>query len=92
MSGFRDELGSPSSYIELTEGRHVLSSEGERVGVVEEIRADPNADVFDSVIVAMGPLGTDRRLVVAAQVDEIYERGVVLTLDADGARELPAAG
>ncbi len=92
MSGFRDELGSPSSYLELTKGRPVLSSDGERIGVVAEVRADADADVFDSIVVATGPVGTERRFVEAARVDEIYERGVVLDLDAAAARDLPAAG
>jgi sporulation protein YlmC with PRC-barrel domain len=92
MSGFRDELGPPSSYVELSEGRPVLSSDGERLGRVAEIRADFGADVFDGLVISAGPLGTERRFVEAALVDEIYERGVVLKLDAARAAELPEAG
>jgi len=92
MSGFRDELGAPGSYVTLSEGTAVLSSDGVELGRVGEIRADFGTDVFDGLIVTSGPLGTDRRFVEAARVDEIYERGVVLDLDTAAARELPEAG
>jgi uncharacterized protein YrrD len=92
VSGFRDELGAPSSYVALSEGTPVLSSDGERLGRVAEIRADLGADVFDGLVISAGPLGTERRFVEAARVEEIYERGVVLKLDAARAAELPEAG
>ncbi|MGH2962797.1 MAG: PRC-barrel domain-containing protein [Solirubrobacterales bacterium] len=89
MTAFRDELGTPGSYLTLEEGTPVLSSDGEAVGRVEEIRADTGTDVFDGLVIAAGALGGDRRFVEAAKVDEIYERGVVLRLDAAGAGDLP---
>ena len=91
MTGFRDQLGAPSSYLALSEGCPVLSSDGEELGRVDEIRADVGSDVFDGLVVSAGVLGVDRRFVEADRVDEIYERGVVLDLDAAAARELPEA-
>jgi hypothetical protein len=87
-----DDLGTPGSYISLEPGTAVLSSDGEELGRVEKVRADAAADVFDGLVIATGALGGDRRFVEAAQVDEIYERGVVLTLDAGEARDLPRSG
>lgn len=84
------DLGDPISYLVLAEGTAVVSADGERVGTVEHVLADPDADVFDGVIVDMraGPGG--HRFADADQVATIHERGVVLTLDADAARRLPA--
>ncbi len=86
---FRDDLGTPSSYMALDEGTPVFSSDGEELGRVREVLADPGTDTFDGLVLAAGGLGRDRRFVEAAQVDEIYERGVVLALDAASARDLP---
>jgi uncharacterized protein YrrD len=89
VTPFPDDLGDPGSYLTLEQGMAALSSDGEDLGRVEEVLADENSDVFDGLVVRMGTLGRDRRFVEAAQVEEIYERGVVLKLDAAGARDLP---
>jgi uncharacterized protein YrrD len=83
------DLGNPISYLVLADGTPVMASDGQEVGRVEHVLADPDADVFDGVIVDMraGPGG--HRFADAGQVDSIYERGVVLSVDADGARALP---
>ena len=67
----------------------MISSDGERIGRVEEVRADETVDVFDGFVFGTGPLGLDRRYVAAEQVDTIFEQGVVLALDAASARDLP---
>ena len=59
------------------------------VELVEEVLADEGSDVFDGLVVRMGALRRDRRFVEADQVEEIYERGVVVKLDAAAARDLP---
>ncbi len=84
-----EDLGTPGSYISLERRTPVFSSDGEEVGRVEEVLADAGADVFDGLVVATGALGRERRFVEAAQVEEIFERGVVLKLDAAQARGLP---
>jgi uncharacterized protein YrrD len=83
------DLGNPISYLVLADGTPVMTSDGEEVGRVEHVLADPDADVFDGVIVDMraGPGG--HRFADADKVDAIYERGVVLSVDADGASTLP---
>jgi hypothetical protein len=86
-----NDLGAPISYLLLRTGTSVYSSDGERVGEVAEIRADENSDIFDGLVVGHGLLGGQRSLVVADQVEELFERGVVLKLDAAAAEALPAA-
>ncbi len=83
------DLGAPASYLTLTDGTPVLSSDGERIGVVEHVLADAEADVFDGLVIDVrsGPGG--HRFVDAPEVAEIYEQGVVLRIDASGVEALP---
>ncbi len=82
-------LGNPSSYLALAEGTPVLSSDGRELGTVEHVLADPDADIFDGVVLDTSALPGGHRFVDAAQIEEIYERGVVLTLDGPAAENLP---
>ena len=83
------DLGDPTSYLELPDGVPVLTSDGEEIGSVEHVLADPDADVFDGIVIdgRAGPGG--HRFVDATQVDRLYAGGVVLTLDAVAAEALP---
>jgi hypothetical protein len=83
------DLGDPGSYLTLTDGTPVLTSDGERIGVVEHVLAAPDADVFDGLVVdtQAGPGGW--RFVDAPLVESIHERGVVLSVDAAAAAKLP---
>jgi len=73
------DLGAPTSYMVLTKGADVYDANGEKVGRVTEIRADRERDIFDGIVVDESPLlPGGRREIPADQVDEIYERGVVL--------------
>ena len=87
----RPDLGAPSSYLALATGTSVLSRDGRELGKVGEVRADPDRDIFDGIVLDAGVLPGGRRFVEAAQVEEIYERGVVLTIDGAAAEDLPAA-
>ena len=82
-----EDLGAPASYLTLEEGTRVLSSDGAEVGKVEHVLADPGVDVFDGIVVDAA--GGGRRFADADQIAEIYERGVVLSLDAAAAERLP---
>jgi hypothetical protein len=84
-----DDLGAPSSYMVLEEGTDVLSSDGRRLGRVEHVLADADVDVFDGIVIDTTSLPGGHRFVDAPQVAEIYERGVVLTIDAAEAEALP---
>jgi uncharacterized protein YrrD len=83
------DLGAPSSYMTLAEGTPVLSSDGERIGTVEHVLADAESDIFDGLVIDVrsGPGG--HRFVDAPQVARIHEQGVVLSIDANAAGQLP---
>jgi hypothetical protein len=83
------ELGDPTSYLELDDGVPVFSADGRQVGAVEHVLADANADVFDGLVIdtRTGPGG--HRFADATQVEALYERGAVLTLDAAACERLP---
>jgi hypothetical protein len=80
------DLGAPSSYLTLADGTAVHASGGERIGTVEHVLAVPDDDIFDGLVLDT-PSG--RRFADATLVDEIFERGVVLTLGAAEAERLP---
>ena len=84
-----DDLGDPVSYLVAKRGIPVFSSEGEKLGQVTRVLAAPEANMFDGIIfdTSRGPGG--HRFVDAPEVEAIYERGVVLRIDANEAAELP---
>jgi len=89
-----DDLGDTASYLTLEKGARVIASDGEDVGTVEHVLADEDVDVFDGIVfdgivfdVRLGPGGW--RFADAEQVADVYERGVVLTVDNQAARALP---
>ena len=84
-----EDLGAPASYLTLAEGVPVYSSDGEELGKVEHVLADPDVDIFDGIVLDTSVLPGGRRFADATQVAEIYERGVVLTLEAAAAERLP---
>lgn len=84
-----EDLGQPSSFLALKKGAPVYSSDGERLGAVERVLADPDADVFDGIVFDTTALPGGHRFVDAPEVDTIYDRGVVLSVDAAAAADLP---
>jgi PRC-barrel domain len=89
MLSAMDDLGAPSSYLALADGVSVYSSDGEELGKVEHLLADPDEDIFDGFVIDTSVLPGGHRFVDAPEVEAIFERGVVLKLDAAAARELP---
>ncbi len=83
------DLGDPSSYLTLEKGGAVFSSDGEPLGAIEHVLADPDADIFDGIVLDTSVLPGNHRFVDADQVDEVYERGTVLKLDRAAAESLP---
>jgi hypothetical protein len=85
-----DDLGERTSYLAVSKGTPVYSSDGETLGRVVRVLSAPNIDMFDGVIfdTTAGPGG--HRFVDAPEVGELYERGVVLKIDASDAVSLPA--
>jgi hypothetical protein len=78
--------GAPTSYLVLETGTDVFAADGGRVGEVKRVLAVPDDDIFDGLIL---DTADGKRFVDAENVDEIYERGVVLAVDAAAAQSLP---
>jgi hypothetical protein len=81
------DAGDPISYLVLSEGTPVLAGDGARIGRVEHVLADPDADVFDGLVIEMD--GGGHRFADATQVAAIHEGAVTLTLDGEAAGRLP---
>ena len=84
-----DDLGEPSSYLVLADGLPVYSSDGKELGRVEHVLDVPEDDIFDGFVLDRSVLPGGHRFVDAAEVAEIFERGVVLKIDAAAAERLP---
>jgi hypothetical protein len=83
------DYGAPVSYVVLSPGTDVVSSDGEVVGKVQHVLADEEVDIFDGLVIDchLGPGGA--HFVDADQVDEVYERAVVLTIPSSEVEQLP---
>jgi uncharacterized protein YrrD len=83
------DYGAPSSYRALAQGTPVYSSDGASLGEVEHVLADEDTDIFDGIVIDRSVLPGGHRFADAALVQEIFERAVVLAVDAPGAERLP---
>jgi hypothetical protein len=81
--------GNPISYLTLTSGAEVVSSDGDVVGKVAHVLADTSMDVFDGVVIDVRRGTGGLHFADADQIGEIYERAVVLTLPAAEVEQLP---
>lgn len=81
------DLGDPVSYLGLDEGTPVFASDGREIGRVGRVVADEDADIFEGLVVDLD--GGERFADADDVVLAMHERGVVLTVDADGAQRLP---
>jgi hypothetical protein len=84
-----DDLGAPISFLVLGAGVPVYSSDGEKLGEVEHVLAVPDDDIFDGIVLDTSVLPGGHRFADAPEVEAIYERGVVLKIDAAAAANLP---
>jgi hypothetical protein len=87
-----EDLGEPTSYLVVDKGVPVYSSDGQNLGRVVRVLSEAKVDMFDGIIfdTTAGPGG--HRFVDAPEVGEIFERGVVLKIDAAEAAKLPKPG
>ena len=83
------DLGEPSSYLSLGKGAEVYSRDGEKVGEVEHVLAAEDEDIFDGIVLDTSILPGGHRFADADQVEEIFERGVLLKLTREEAERLP---
>jgi hypothetical protein len=86
------DLGPPSSYLALSEGVSVYSSDEQELGRVEHVLAETDVDIFDGIVIDRSHLPGGHRFVDAAEIEEIYDRGVVLKISAERAEGLPTPG
>jgi hypothetical protein len=88
-----DDLGFKVSYLAAKKGIPVYSSDEVQVGTVVEVLDAPEADLFDGIIFTTqrGRPG-GHKFVDAPEVEGIYERGVLLKIDAAAAARLAAPG
>jgi hypothetical protein len=86
------DLGAPGSFLTLSKGVPVYSSDGEELGRVEHVLAAPDVDIFDGIVLDTSVLPGGHRFADASEVAGIYDRGVALTIDAAAAEHLPQPG
>jgi uncharacterized protein YrrD len=79
----------PASYLTLTPGADVISSDGERVGAVEHVLRDEQTDIFDGLVIdlQLGPGGL--HFVDAPEVREITDESVTIAVSAADVENLP---
>jgi hypothetical protein len=82
-----EDLGPPIAYTLLPDGIPVYGRDGDRIGVVDEVLADFQADVFDGLIIHTMPLPGRHLFAAAEQIDSLHERGVVLGVEGADLRE-----
>jgi sporulation protein YlmC with PRC-barrel domain len=75
-------VSRPVSWLLVEPGWKVETSDGKEVGVVHEVLADEDADIFDGLAVSPGRLRRPR-YVPAESVGEINEGQISLTIPAD---------
>jgi uncharacterized protein YrrD len=72
-------MPDPVAWLVVEPGWEVVASDGEKVGVVDEVLGDKNADIFDGLAVDQGLL-KKAKYVPSERVGEIVEGRVTLDL------------
>jgi uncharacterized protein YrrD len=75
------DLGPPIAYLAVADGTPVFDRNGQRLGVVEHVLADPDLDIFHGLVVRTRPLPGWHLYADADQIAELRERGVVLAVE-----------
>lgn len=76
------EFGRPIAYLVLAAGTPVLDRDDRRVGVVDHVVADVDLDIFHGVVVHTRPLARRHLYADRDQIAGLYERAVLLSVDA----------
>jgi hypothetical protein len=82
-------MGQPVAWVVVERGWRVLDAAGAEVGRIEAVLGDEEADIFNGLAVSIGGLSRPR-YVPAERVRAIQEGSVVLDLNGNEVRELPA--
>jgi uncharacterized protein YrrD len=72
-------MPDPVAWLVVEAGWEVVASDGEKVGAIDEVLGDQNADIFDGLAVAPGVL-KKAKYVPSERVGEIVEGRVMLEL------------
>ncbi|MFF5084299.1 PRC-barrel domain-containing protein [Actinoplanes sp. NPDC000266] len=78
-----EDLGAPVAYLVLKDGTAVYDRSGAKAGTVEHVLSDDQQDVFHGLVI---DTGNGHRFAPAAQVDGLFEHGVIIAVPAT---ELP---
>ncbi len=84
-----EDFGLPISYEVLDRGTPVYSRDGEEVGTVAHVLAAEDADIFEGIVIVEHRGRGGHRFVEADDIDDMYERAVMLKLDREAAERLP---
>lgn len=76
------------SWKAIERAARVWSSDGVEVGKVTEVTGDPDADIFNGLVVSLGMLGANRYL-PAERVTGIWPDRIEIALTAEEAASLP---
>lgn len=84
------DRGHRISYQALKRGTEVFDRDGTRLGVVQRVIADTRTHIFKDLVIdtKLGPGGL--KLVHPADIEDIFERAVVLKLSGGEVDALPA--
>jgi hypothetical protein len=82
-------MADPVAWKVVEQGWDVVASDGTRVGAVDQVLGDPEADIFDGLAVTEGLL-KPTRYVASEQVGAILEGEIHLDLDTAAFRRLPS--
>jgi hypothetical protein len=88
-----DENETPISWKGIGAGARLVTADGQEIGRVEEVAGDPQADIFDGLVVSLAGHHAghrDKRYVAAERVGRIWPDRVEVDLGADEAARLPA--
>ncbi len=83
------ERNIPEGTVPLKEGAEVIGSDGEHVGDVERVFADPQSERATHLVIAEGLLLKERTLVPTTWVRSVQEDEVHLVVDAEFLDALP---
>jgi hypothetical protein len=84
-----DDYGDPGSYFTISRGVPVLTTDGVEIGSVKRVLVVQAKNIFDGIIVRTRD---GDRFVDAPEIGRIYERAILLTIDAEEAAALPRPG
>ncbi|TML88274.1 MAG: PRC-barrel domain containing protein [Actinobacteria bacterium] len=83
-------MPDPVAWTVVERGWQVIGAAGEKLGYVDDVLGDPDADIFDGLSVS-GGLFKERRYVPAEQVGSIYAGEIHLLIDKNEFERLPPA-